>query len=177
MRRVIITTFLAVVVFAVFLYFRLGMNKPVELSAKEQGPFATLYLEHTGPYYKIAEKIDTVEAWAKANSVSCAKTFGEYIDDPKTVAEDRLQSRGGCIIDKLPEGVTQQEDMKLGEIPKRDYLSAVFRGAPSVGPYTVYPKAFDWMKENSRTLDGPVVELYTVLNEKEVLTEYLFPIK
>lgn len=153
------------------------MNKEVSFVAKEAGPFATLYVKHTGPYYKIAEKIDYVEKWAKANGVNCERTYGKYIDDPKTVDEDRLQSEGGCFVAHIPEGVTPQDGMFIGELPRRKYLVGTFNGAPSVGPYTVYPKAFDWIENNSATLDGPILEVYDVVNEKEVLTEYLFPIQ
>ncbi len=68
------------------------MYKTVDLSASELGPFHTLYLEHTGRITESPKKFSTVEAWAKANDVACAKTFGEYLDDPKSVAEDRLQA-------------------------------------------------------------------------------------
>jgi AraC family transcriptional regulator len=176
-KKAIFTTLAAIIAFSIYIYFRLGMNKEVALEAKEAGPFKVLYLKHTGPYFKIAEKIDYVEKWAKANGVACEKTFGQYIDDPKVVDEDRLQSQGGCIISELPKGVSAQEEMILGELPKRKYLIGSFNGAPSVGPYTVYPKAFDWMKANTTALDGAIIEIYNVVNEKEVLTEYLFPIK
>ena len=176
MKKAIFTTIAAILAFSVFMYFRLGMNKTVMLEAREAGPFKTLYQKHTGPYYKIAEKIEFVEKWALANGVSCSKTFGQYIDDPQSVDEDRLQSEGGCIVEDMPSDLKPLEGMIVGEIAKRKYLMAKFDGAPSVGPYTVYPKAFEWLSKNSMTLDGPIVEIYNVLNAKEVVTEYLFPI-
>lgn len=177
MKKAIFTTIAAIIAFSIYMYFRLGMNKAVVLEAREAGPFKILYIKHTGPYYKIAEKIEYVEKWAKANGVSCEKTFGQYLDDPQAVAEDRLQSQGGCIIAEIPDEVSIQNEMLIGELPKRKYLIANFDGAPSVGPYTVYPKAFEWIAANSSALEGPIVEVYNVLNEKEVRTEYFFPIK
>ncbi len=177
MKKAILTTLAVIIGFTVYMYFRLGMNKAVTLEVKEAGPFKVLFLKHTGPYFKISEKIEYVEKWAKANGVGCSKTFGQYIDDPKIIDEDRLQSLGGCIIDEIPKGVSPQEEMIVSELSKRKYLVGSFDGAPSVGPYTVYPKAFDWMAKNGSALDGAIVEIYTVVNEKEVLTEYLFPIK
>ncbi len=177
MKKAIFTTVAAIIAFSIYMYFRLGMNKEVVLEAREAGPYKILFLKHTGPYFKIAEKIEYVEKWAKANGIACDKTFGQYLDDPKAVSEDRLQSQGGCIIGEIPKDVKPQEDMIVGELPKRKYLIANFDGAPSVGPYAVYPKAFDWIAKNSISLDGPIVEIYQVVSEKEVLTEYLFPIK
>ncbi len=159
------------------MYFRLGMNKEVAFEVRDLAAMRVLYLPHTGSYYKIAEKIEYVEKWAKANNVNCARTFGQYLDNPETVDEDRLQSHGGCIIDQLPKGVSPQDEMVVSELPARKYLVGSFDGAPSVGPYTVYPKAFEWMKKNSASLAGPTVEIYYVLSEKEVRTEYLFPLK
>ena len=177
MKKAILTTVAAIIAFSIYMYFRLGMNKDVALEAKEAGPFKILYMKHTGPYFNIAEKIELVEKWAKANGITCEKTFGQYLDDPQSVDEDRLQSQGGCIIDELPSGVTLQAEMVVGELPRRKYLVANFDGAPSVGPYAVYPKAFDWIAKNSSSVDGPIVEIYTIVSDKEVTTEYLFPIK
>lgn len=177
MKKAIFTTLAAIIAFAIFMYFRLGMNKDVALEVRELQTMHVIYLKHTGAYYKIAEKIDHVEKWAKTNLVHCPKTFGRYLDDPQTVAEDRLQSQGGCIVQGLPPGLKIPEEMTLGTVDAGKYLVGQFDGAPSVGPYTVYPKAFEWMTENSMTLAGPTVEIYNVVNEKEVLTEYLFPIK
>lgn len=176
MKKVIITTVAAIIGLAIFMYMRLGMYKKVEFKSHEVGPLQTLFLVHTGPYYKIAEKIDQVEAWAKAHNVACEKTFGEYLDDPKQVSEDRLQSHGGCLLSPDAK-FDAPADMQRGTIAKRNYLIADFDGAPSVGPYAVYPKAFDWMKENKKNLDGPIIEVYTVTGLKSVTTTYLFPIK
>lgn len=177
MKRAIFTTLAAIIAFSIYMYFRLGMHKEVSLEAREAGPFKTLYQKHTGPYFKIAEKIDYVEKWAKANGINCARTYGQYIDDPKAVAEDRLQSEGGCLIVDWPSDMKPLEGMFIGELAKRKYLIGSFDGAPSVGPYTVYPKAFEWIAKNNSAIDGPIVEVYEVLSDQEVRTEYLFPIK
>lgn len=177
MKKAIFTTLAAIIAFSIYMYFRLGMNKEVALEAREAGPYKILYVKHTGPYYKIAEKIEYVEKWAKANGIACQKTFGQYIDDPQSVDEDRLQSQGGCIVESLPADLKLQEEMIVGELPERKYLIGKFNGAPSVGPYTVYPKAFDWIAKNESALEGPIVEIYEIKSDTEVLTEYLFPIK
>src|SRR4051812_32217239 len=98
MKRVIVTTIFLIIAGVIFMYMRLGMYKKVEFAVHDVGPYQTLFMQHIGPYYKIAEKIDTVESWAKSHNIACEKTFGEYLDDPKEVTEDRLQSHGGCLL-------------------------------------------------------------------------------
>jgi AraC family transcriptional regulator len=178
MKKAFLITVAAIIFFAVTMFIRLGMYKEVKFEVRDLPIQNTLFVNHVGPYYKISEKISFVEDWAKQNGVPCEKTYGEFLDDLKATSEDRLRSRGGCVTGEyVSEKSYLPADASYGSIAAGKYLVGYFEGAPSVGPYTVYPKAFDWMKNNGFVIAGPVIEMYTVLNEKEVRTEYLFPIK
>jgi AraC family transcriptional regulator len=157
-------------------YIYVGGYKPVTTEITDKGPFRLVYKAHLGAYHKIGVVLEEVEKWAKANGEICKLTFGEYLDNPKIVDEDRLQSHGGCLVDKswtsgLPEG------FQYREIPKREYLAAVFEGAPSIGPMKVYPRADSIMREQGYKPDGAVIETYEILSPKTVETRYYFPIK
>lgn len=165
----------AIVVFVTTLYFNLGGHKEVLLEENFQSPgMHVIYKMHSGPYHKILGTIETVENWATANNIPCRKTFGEYLDDPHSADESRLRSNGGCVVSQpaanLPEGFEQRF------IEPAKYLKATFEGAPSIGPFKVYPKAEQWAKENRLTFAGPIIEIYTILGPKTVVTEYLFPL-
>lgn len=158
------------------LYFKLGGYKDVAVSQTEAGPFKVVSKRHSGAYHKIVPVIEEVEKWARANGEPCKLSFGEYIDDPELVEEDRMQSNGGCVVEKewtqgLPEGFTYRA------LPKRRFVFAEFDGAPSIGPLKVYPRAKDFIASSGLTLDGPVIEMYDIVSEKSVVTKYYFPVK
>lgn len=177
-----------VVVFATGLALRLGAFKDVQVFQGEEGPTRQVYAPHTGPYHKIVSVITRVESWAKENGETCEFSFGEYLDDPKRVDEDRLQSLGGCIVEKDWSSAPLPEGLAYREIPRAHYVIARFDGAPSISPYKVYPKVFDYMAERGITPSGPITEVYRVAVDNSVdnsagtgaeakylETKYLFP--
>lgn len=167
----------AVAIFALAIWFamRVGAFKEVVIEVTEMGPYQVVSKPHVGAYHKIVSAIEEVEAWAKANGESCRFSFGEFLDDPKVVDEDRLKSTGGCVVQKpWPSGLPEHYSYR--EIPKRKYLVAKFDGAPGIGPLKVYPRATREIESRGAKIDGPVIELYEVLPENRVVTTYLFPI-
>jgi AraC family transcriptional regulator len=174
MKYVLATLGLILALF-VAVYVYVGGYKPVTTEITEKGPFKVVYKEHLGAYHQIGVALEEVEKWAKANGETCQFTFGEYLDNPKLVDEDRLKSNGGCFVSKdWPSGLP--EGFHYREIPKRQYLIAVFEGAPSIGPMKVYPKADSIMKDQGYKPDGAVIETYEILSPKSVETRYYFPI-
>jgi AraC family transcriptional regulator len=155
---------------------RVGAFKDVSIDVTEQGPHKIVFRRHDGAYHKIVPAIEEVEKWARANGETCKLSFGEFLDDPKVVDEDRLKSNGGCLVEKewsagLPEHFSYRE------VPRRKYLIAKFDGAPGIGPLKVYPRATREIADRGLQMDGPVIELYEILPENRVLTTYLFPVR
>ncbi len=180
---VISTTLLTIFGFASYIYIHLGGNKEVDLKAQDLGPYKIIFSHHVGPYHKILDSIEPIEKWSKENNTNCDLSFGEYLDDTDSVAEERLQSNGGCIVGSEPKNLPSQFTYR--EIPRRFYLTADFDGAPSITPMKVYPKALRWIKENNYTLGGPVIEIYSSTKSNHsaddkaqmaVHTQVLFPL-
>jgi AraC family transcriptional regulator len=161
------------VTLCVYLYIHLGIAKPVSLKVEKRGPFSLLFKPHMGPYYLINGVIKEVESWALSHNIACSKTFGEYIDNPATVDEDRLRSRGGCVLTTPIE--TPPQELEYQNRGERLYVVAEFSGSPAVSPYKVYPKVQEYLIEQRLKSSGPVVEIYTV-NGNQMTTEYLFAI-
>lgn len=175
MRATVFVTFLAMIGLVVSLVVRLGGFKTVVIAEAEAGPWKTVSKHHLGAYYKIAPVIDEVEKYVRSHGRPCTLTFGQFLDDVDRVPEDRLNSNGGCIVeealDTLPEGYVN------GAIGKRRFVVGEFAGAPSIGPLKVYPRARRYMTQHLLTLDGPVIEMYQVMDDKSVITRYYFPIR
>lgn len=159
----------------VYLYIHLGLSSPVTVEIGSRGPFFLVYKNHTGAYHEIIKSISEVESWAKDNNLRCELTFGEYLDDPAAVDQDRLRSRGGCILDNPP-AAPLPEELSSEARPKHQYVIGHFAGSPSVGPFKVYPKVRDFIETQRLKQKGAVMETYLIRGEK-VTTEYLFPLE
>ena len=134
-----------------------------------------LYKEHIGPYYKISAVITEIETWATKNNILCSKTFGQFFDKPDSADEDRLRSHAGCLLSQEVRDL--RKDFKVKKTEPQLYLSATFTGSPAIGPYVVYPKMQEWMKEHRRVIVGPVIETYQSVGSKSLTTNYYFPIE
>ena len=161
-----------------------GAFKSVAVGLDQRGPYTLIYKDHIGPYHKIIETLESIEKWAKENQVNCQFTFGEYLDNPNLVEEGRLRARTGCLIEnKNTQDIEKAKslalpfDLKITEYPKTKAVIALFTGSPGIGPYKVYPKAEDYMREQKLTPTGPVLEIYEVLGPKTMNTTYLWPVK
>ncbi len=175
-RHFVLIFFLVLASYALWVCFYVGAFKPVVFSHQKAGPWNFIYKEHLGPYHKTVSVIEEVETWAKLNSIDCHLTYGEYLDDPKSVDEDRLHSRGGCLVASLPK-MQLPENFKTETRGEQTYVIASFSGSPGIGPFKVYPKALDYLQENHLQSTGPVVEVYEVLSDNKMDTKYYFPVK
>lgn len=161
-----------------------GAFKSVPVGLDSRGPYILVYKEHNGAYHKIIESLTSVETWAKENSVNCHFTFGEYFDNPSLVEEGRLRSRTGCLIEasetaaieKL-NSITLPKDIKKDEWKKTKTVVALFTGSPGIGPYKVYPKAEDFIRDNKLKHVGSILEIYEVLGQKAMNTTYIWPVE
>ena len=119
------------------------------------------------------------EAWAKSIGEKCAISFGEYIDNPETTDEDRLRSRGGCVLSsaEVLNGKSLPAGYSIANYDKRLAVVATFGGSPSIGPWKVYPKAKEFIEAERLSIAGPVLELYEVLSPTTGRTRYVFPVK
>ena len=161
---------------SVFLFFRLGLYKSVEMNIVSDLQFHFLYKEFKGPYHKILNTIQEVEAFAKTKNIACTKTFGEYLDDPAKKNEVDLVSNGGCVLTSQIDSVDAQSGILFKSEGPSKYLKASFLGSPSVGPIKVYPKALEWFKREDRTISSRVLEVYVIQEDGTMVTEYYFPL-
>lgn len=169
------TVALAVIGLGVYLYFYLGFFLPVQVSTGERGPYFMVFKEHKGAYHQIGGAIRAVEDWAKEKNLRCELTFGEYMDDPAAVDQDRLRSRAGCLFPAKPSAEIPAE-FGVFDLVKKSYAIGSFEGAPSIGPFKVYPKVQEFIQTQRLKQTGAVIETYQIRGEK-VTTEFLFPLE
>ncbi|UXR66130.1 GyrI-like domain-containing protein [Bdellovibrio bacteriovorus] len=178
MKYVLVFVLVTMISFGLFLANYLGAFRGVEISEVTQGPFKTVFVEHVGPYHKVNKQLERIEKYMKSQGITCGRTFGEYLDNPREVEEARLRSKVGCILEGEPPQLT--EGLQVGEIPQRKYVMAVFTGSPGIGPLKVYPKVNDFMLKAHLKQTGAVIEIYEIhsITEKNAMTTtYLFPVQ
>jgi AraC family transcriptional regulator len=174
LKRALVVIVIALIGFAIYFVNYTGYFKKVEIETREYGELEFLYKEHRGAYHFIGTVIAEVEKWAHDNQQSCKRTYGEFLDDPAAVDQDRLRSRGGCVLER-PLTAAPPEGFTVEKRPARRYVVARFSGSPGIGPFTVYPKAFEYIERERLKSDGPNIEIYSVSGQS-VTTEYLFPV-
>jgi effector-binding domain-containing protein len=159
-----------VIALFVYLYFYLGVYKSVQVSEGQRGAIYLLAKAHRGPYHQILPVIQSVEDWAREHNLPCPKTFGQYVDDPQVMDQDRLRSFGGCVMNAKVDGIPA--DFEWIVLEPATYVIAEFDGAPSIGPYKAYPAVKKYASDHRLKLTGPSYEFYEV-NGENVHTEYL----
>lgn len=158
-----------------YLYIYLGFSKPVEVSLTTSPEMVMIYKEHFGAYHKINSVIVEVEKWLGEKGIQCEATFGEYLDDPNEVAEDRLKSYGGCIFETGEEKLSQlefPEFIKFKVSPVKKAIKASFEGSPAIGPFRVYPKINEMIQDQRLVRDGGSIEVYVVQGSQMATTYY-----
>ena len=171
-KTLVLTIATLVVSLLTYLYFYLGINRPVEITLEDIGPLTLVYKTHVGPYHQIGADIDAVEAWAHEQNLRCIQTFGEFLDNPEGIDEDRLRSHAGCVLNAPPPKVLGA-DMESEVRARKRYAVGHFQGSPAIGPYKVYPKVRRYLGEHRLVSKAPIIELYTVRGP-EMEAQYLF---
>lgn len=176
MRTLFLIVMSALILGTGYLLLRNGVFLPVSVEIKQEDTLILVGLDHIGPYHEVLPSLEKVEKWATESQLDCRTSFGEYLDDPNIVEAARLKAFVGCVLNNEP-NETLPEEFRLSVRAPRRYVKAIFRGSPALGPYKVYGKAQNYIREHSLQLDGSVIELYQREENGDLTTLYLFPVK
>ena len=137
--------------------FLLGAFNSVVLAREGSGPYRIVCLPHTGPYPGVAKKILAVRKLLKGSEKQLGVPCGLYYDNPAKVAEEKLRSKGGYVIEGE---LAVEAPLLIERVPRRDVLVARLEAHPSLAPIKIYPKMAKWMAANNVEAAGPALELY-----------------
>lgn len=136
----------------------MGAFSSVNITMGEKGPYYFVYLEHTGPYYQVANKITEVEKYLKENNIQYQHSAAIYFDDPAQVPENDLKSYGGFLV---IDSVSVEEPFQFLEIDRRKVVIASIEAMPMIAPFKVYPAFNEWLgNHEDLETDGPPMEFY-----------------
>jgi len=187
LKWIFLSFFTLIVWVGIYLYTYLGFSEKVEVSISQSSPMALIYVRHLGAYHKINESLTKIEQSLEKKGLQCSKTFGEFLDNPDEVNEDRLTSHVGCLFLVSEDSPAAEKGGRLESLAKelgfeyesrlsQPVIKASFRGSPSIGPFKVYPKIDEMIQDLRRARSGPLMEIYEIKGDK-VLTTYFQPIK
>ena len=116
-------------------------------------------LNHSGSYQSIGKTFETLHGLLHMRNMvhQPVQLIGIYYDDPNAVAEEKLRSKAGAIL----ETTSVEAPLERTEIAGRRY--AVLR---HIGPYSDLMSAYNWlyqtwlMQSGEQPADAPPFELY-----------------
>ncbi len=173
----LITVAVILISFFSFLIYS-GLFSSVKIEEKKMGPYKVVYEDHKGSYSKISPVMDSVFKSLKSEGIESAVGIGIYYDNPSTVAEADLKSKGGCVISKddFIRFEKIQTKFKVIDIPQYNCITLEFpfktKISILIGIIKGYPLIKNYINEKKlNTVDAPY-ELYE--NNKKMTI--VFPI-
>ena len=158
-----------------YLFIHLGFYKSPQIEGAAAEEFWMLYKTHRGAYHLISPELTKIEATALKASIPCLDTFGLFLDDPKSMAEDRLRSEVGCIIGQ--EVSSPPEGLSVKKWAPGEVLHLSFDGSPAISPFKVYPMAEAWFAQKRKKMPQEVLEIYSMSSRGDLKTHYYFPLQ
>lgn len=153
-----------------FLWY-MGMLTPVKPYEAKMGPYTIAYESYVGPFSKIGPVFARVNSTLKSAGVTPSLGLGIYYDNPSKVAQNKLRSDCGAVIDakdtsKLSKAKTnlkvkkiEQKNCIVAEFPLKNMLSYMF------GPMKAYPVMSKYAADKGYKV-GRTYELYDEVKGK-----------
>ena len=164
---------LSIILGAAFLGLAIYLSAFSEITVTEgeMGPYKLVYKEYIGSYKEVGAIMDDLYLDLFVEGIKTSRQMGIYKDDPAFVAEEKLRSTVGVIIESVDYKKIEEIKEKYNildlkkidsfiiEFPYKNKLSIL------VGTYKVYPVINEYM-----TIHGykktEIMELYDIPNSK-----------
>ncbi len=148
---------LAFVLPLVLVYAWWGGFNPVSVRVETRGPYTYAYVEHTGDYAKLADRLPEVRRGLERSGIQPGAAFAVLYSHPDQVPRNERQARIGYLV---PAGSPAPQPLKIDTIPARRVLVAEVRAAWLLGPSRAYQALHDALLAEGRAIHMPTVELY-----------------
>lgn len=156
MLKKILITLTVLIIALVVLGIFLGLFQSVNIRKIQAGPYKIMCLDHIGSYKNICRKIKSVDELLSKNKIKPIAFCGVFYDDPRKIDEDKLRSKGGCIVKEFAD----IDILEQLTIPKTEVVSASIKAHPAIAPIKTYPKIEQWLSKNKYKVTGPSLEIY-----------------
>lgn len=178
--KIILITLLALIILLVSFYAYFGGFKKMNVQISIQGGEVFLYENVIGNYGKSGEIMNEMyEELLNNEEIATTKGLGIYYDNPKEVAQDKLRSEVGCIVENVsPEKMIElglKYNMKAIPVGNYVYVEFPYKGMMSImiGIMKAYPVLNKYIKKNNLETGGPMMEIYDMPNKKIIYRQEL----
>jgi hypothetical protein len=148
---------LAFVLPLVGIYAWWGGFSPVTIGTAVRGPYVYAYLEHTGDYAKLPDRLGEARRDLRAQGIAACPAITVLYSNPSIVPLTQRKARVGCLV---PAGTQPKAPLALDTIPARRVLFARVRAAVLLAPSRAYQALDDYLQARGRGITMPTVEIY-----------------
>lgn len=148
---------LAFVLPLVLVYAWWGGFNPVSVRVETRGPYTYAYVEHTGDYAKLADRLPAVRRALERGGIEPGAAFAVLYSHPEQVPRDERQARIGFLV---PADSHVTPPLKLDTVPPRRALVAEVEAAWLLGPSRAYQALHEALAAQGRKIRMPTVEIY-----------------
>lgn len=145
-----------------------GAFDDIPIEEKMMGPYTLVYQSNKGPYTDAGIVLfDIYEDLRKNYEITTTKGFGIYYDDPKKVAQDKLRSDLGIVLEPKDFAAIErlQKKYQIKKWEQKTAIVATFpylgNASPILGAFRVYPVLAQYLNKHQLTMES-VMELYDV---------------
>lgn len=163
---IVLMVFVGLVLALVLGLARFGLFAKVRVEEAQAGPYVFVYQKHIGAYKNVGPVMEGVVQSLKNDfGIETTKGFGMYFDNPREVAQEKLRSVVGCIVEgKSSEDLLEvRKKFSVREFPVSQsvVVDFPFSGKMSIllGVFKVYPVLGKYVEEH-QLKKTPIVEIY-----------------
>jgi effector-binding domain-containing protein len=156
------------------------MNK--EISIVNLKPQLVLGIRKKGSYQNIAVLIPQICQFASQNGIQMIGPPMFICHETTTEEAMKADKEGTADVEvavPIAQVIKVTEEIKCYELPRAKMAKIIHKGPYRKEPIT-YQKLFAWLKENNKTIVGPMREIYLndphEVSEEELLIEIYAPI-
>lgn len=148
---------LAFVLPLVLVYAWWGGFNAVELAVQERGPYTYAYVQHTGDYAKLADRLGQVHKALEAAGITPGAAISILYSNPAQVARSQRRARVGYLVDP---GSAPPPPLELDSLPARQAFTARVRAAIMLAPSRAYQALDEHLQAQGQGITMPTVEIY-----------------
>lgn len=148
---------LAFVLPLLIVYAWWGGFSPVQISRTVRGPYTYAYLEHTGDYAKLPDRLDEARHALEAAGIRPGQAITILYSNPEVVPRSERRARVGFLVEP---GTRVGPPLGIDTVPRRAVLTAQVRAAVLLAPSRAYQALDDYLQARGAGIRMPTVEIY-----------------
>lgn len=141
----------------VLVYAWWGGFNPVAIRVETRGPYTYAFVEHTGDYAKLVDRLPQVRQALERSGIQPGASFAVLYSHPNQVPRNERRARVGYLV---PPDSRVPPPLQLDTLPARRVLVAEVQAALLLAPSRAYQALHETLQAEGRDIRMPTIELY-----------------